>query len=55
MWSEFVQRKVVEDDIDMLPFKYGYEIDCKRCNFFSLQRESHWQRRKTYSCYEKRE
>ena len=29
MWSEFVHLKVIEDDPDMLCFKYSYDSDYK--------------------------
>ena len=33
MWSEIVQLKVIEDDPDMLYFKYSYDRDYKKCKF----------------------
>ena len=33
MWSEIVQLNVIEDDLDILHFKYNYHSDNKRCKF----------------------
>ena len=33
MWSEIVQLNVIEDDLDILHFKYSYHSDNKRCRF----------------------
>ena len=33
MWPEIRQLKVIEDDLDILHFKYTYDSNCKRCKF----------------------
>ena len=33
MWSQIVQIKVIEDESDMLYFKYSYDSDYKNASF----------------------
>ena len=67
MWSKIVQLKVIEEDPDMLYFKYSHDSDYEKCKFKttntrhvemsrtakSLKKELPWQRRKIYLCYVK--